>query len=58
MKKRKELVQGALKTVRRHYWMLVLVCLIGTVLGIENEENLDIAGLRFGMEQELSLIHI
>ena len=55
MKKRKELVQGALKTVRRHYWMLVLVCLIGTVLGIENEENLDIAGLRFGMEQEENL---
>lgn len=55
MKKRKELVQGTLKTVRRHYWMLVLVCLIGTVLGIENEENLDIAGLRFGMEQEENL---
>lgn len=40
MKKRKEMKNSAKQVLRRHYWLLVTVCLIGTVFGAE------IAGVR------------
>lgn len=41
MKTRKEMKDCAKQVLKRHYWLLVTVCLIGTVFGAE------IAGIRF-----------
>ena len=52
---RQEIKTNARKALKKHYWMIVGICLISAFIGLEFTSSMDFMDL---MAPDLSLIHI